>query len=38
VKEQVDAWGAPPSSAATLRALKQMFDPQGVLNPGRGPI
>jgi glycolate oxidase FAD binding subunit len=38
VKEQVDAWGTPPSSAATLRALKQMFDPNGVLNPGRGPI
>lgn len=38
VKEQVDAWGPPPSSAAATRALKQMFDPSGILDPGRGPL
>ena len=38
VKEQVDAWGPPLSSAAVTGALKQMFDPAGILNPGRGPI
>lgn len=38
VKEQVDAWGPAPSSAVALRSLKQMFDPAGILNPGRGPI
>jgi glycolate oxidase FAD binding subunit len=38
VKAQVDAWGPPPSSAAVTRAFKQMFDPAGILNPGRGPI
>jgi glycolate oxidase FAD binding subunit len=38
VKEQVDAWGPPLSSAAVTGALKQMFDPSGILNRGRGPI
>ena len=31
----VDAWGAPPPTIATMRALKTQFDPQGVLAPGR---
>ncbi|HEX3550246.1 MAG TPA: FAD-binding oxidoreductase [Candidatus Elarobacter sp.] len=31
----VDAWGEPPSSVATMRALKARFDPLGVLAPGR---
>ena len=38
VKEQVDVWGPPPSSAAATRALKQMFDPAGILNAGRGLV
>jgi glycolate oxidase FAD binding subunit len=32
---QIDAWGEPPSTLATMRALKASFDPQGVLAPGR---
>ncbi|HZX68712.1 MAG TPA: hypothetical protein VFE70_07495, partial [Candidatus Elarobacter sp.] len=31
----VDAWGAPPPTIATMRALKTQFDPQAVLAPGR---
>ena len=31
----VDAWGAPPSTLATMRALKKGFDPRGTLAPGR---
>jgi glycolate oxidase FAD binding subunit len=33
--QRVDAWGPPPASLATMRALKDRFDPQGVLAPGR---
>ncbi len=32
---RADAWGDPPSTLATMRALKTAFDPQGVLAPGR---
>ena len=32
---RVDAWGAPPSTLATMRALKESFDPRGTLAPGR---
>jgi glycolate oxidase FAD binding subunit len=38
LKTQVDAWGPPASAASATRALKQMFDPAGILNAGRGPI
>lgn len=38
LKQQVDVWGPAPSAAAPMRAVKQMFDPAGILNPGRGPI
>jgi len=31
----VDAWGPPPDTLATLRALKGRFDPAGILAPGR---
>jgi glycolate oxidase FAD binding subunit len=31
----LDAWGDPPSTLATMRALKARFDPDGVLAPGR---
>lgn len=38
VKEQIDVWG--PSTGATEvgRVLKRKFDPQNILNAGRGPI
>jgi glycolate oxidase FAD binding subunit len=31
----VDAWGPPPATIATMRALKTHFDPAGTLAPGR---
>jgi glycolate oxidase FAD binding subunit len=38
LKEEIDVWG--PSTGATEvgRALKRKFDPEGILNAGRGPI
>jgi glycolate oxidase FAD binding subunit len=30
-----EVWGSPGDAAALMRILKQQFDPQGVLNPGR---
>ena len=38
LKQQIDVWGPPVSACDAARALKQMFDPAGVLNAGRGPI
>jgi glycolate oxidase FAD binding subunit len=38
LKQQVDVWGPAPSAIAATRALKQMFDPAGILNAGRGPL
>jgi glycolate oxidase FAD binding subunit len=32
---RIDAWGATPSTIATMRALKTRFDPLGTLAPGR---
>jgi glycolate oxidase len=34
---EVDAWGAPPAGLKVMTALKDRFDPQGLLNPGRSP-
>ena len=31
----VDAWGTRPATLDTMRRLKNAFDPDGVLNPGR---
>ena len=35
VRQRVDVWGAPPSSIAVMRALKERFDPGARLAPGR---
>jgi glycolate oxidase FAD binding subunit len=31
----IDRWGEPPPATAVMRAIKQQFDPQRLLNPGR---
>jgi glycolate oxidase FAD binding subunit len=33
--EGVDAWGLVPDGFAVMRQLKEQYDPQGILNPGR---
>jgi glycolate oxidase FAD binding subunit len=38
VKEAVDVWGPPRESDPVARSLKEMFDPAGILNAGRGPV
>jgi glycolate oxidase FAD binding subunit len=38
LKRQVDVWGPAPGAIGALRALKQMFDPAGILNAQRGPV
>lgn len=38
LKALVDVWGPPQDADRVLRSLKQMFDPEGILNAGRGPI
>jgi glycolate oxidase FAD binding subunit len=38
LKETVDVWGPSRSSDSAVRAIKQMFDPAGILNAARGPI
>jgi hypothetical protein len=38
LKEAVDVWGAPRDADPVVRSLKQMFDPAGILNAGRGPV
>ena len=35
VKAQLDVWGPPPPSFPLLQALKNTFDPAGILSPGR---
>lgn len=35
LRARLDAWGPPPATLATMRALKERFDPQGLLAPGR---
>jgi glycolate oxidase FAD binding subunit len=34
-KQTSDVWGTPPPSLTLMRGIKQQFDPQGLLNPGR---
>jgi glycolate oxidase FAD binding subunit len=38
LKRHVDVWGQQSSSFDASRALKEMFDPTGILNAGRGPV
>jgi glycolate oxidase FAD binding subunit len=35
VRAEIDAWGPEPSAFAVMRELKQRFDPERRLNPGR---
>jgi glycolate oxidase FAD binding subunit len=35
LRARLDAWGPPPATIATMRALKGRFDPAGTLAPGR---
>lgn len=34
LRAQIDAWGTPPPAFALMRALKERFDPLGLLQPG----
>ncbi len=34
-KENLPLWGREPPGLAVMRALKERFDPHGILNPGR---
>jgi glycolate oxidase FAD binding subunit len=38
VKQQIDPWSRDPQLDPLYRSLKQTFDPEGILNAGRGPI
>ena len=35
IKKQIDVWGEHPDGMDIMRRIKQKFDPQGILNPGR---
>ena len=35
VKANIDVWGDPPDSMVIMRRIKEKFDPNGILNPGR---
>jgi glycolate oxidase FAD binding subunit len=37
LRSRVDVWGPIGDGLATMRAIKRQFDPNGLLNPGRGP-
>src|SRR5262249_29741354 len=36
-RQRVDVWGPVGDGLALMRAVKQQFDPAGMLNPRRGP-
>jgi glycolate oxidase FAD binding subunit len=38
LKEQLDVWGPATGAVEVARVLKRKFDPEGILNAGRGPI
>lgn len=35
VRKQIDVWGPPPSAFQLIRRIKDRFDPNARLNPGR---
>ncbi len=35
LKRRIDVFGPPPPSFPLMRAIKQQFDPNNVLSPGR---
>ncbi|HLC29711.1 MAG TPA: FAD-linked oxidase C-terminal domain-containing protein, partial [Dehalococcoidia bacterium] len=35
LRANIDVWGTAPDAAPIMRRLKELFDPLGVLNPGR---
>ncbi|MGE5819536.1 MAG: FAD-linked oxidase C-terminal domain-containing protein, partial [Deltaproteobacteria bacterium] len=35
LKQSVDVWGSPPQALALMRKIKEQFDPDELLNPGR---
>lgn len=35
VRERLDVWGTPPDGFTVMQGLKQAFDPQSTLSPGR---
>jgi len=37
LRTHVDVWGPIGDGLALMKAVKQQFDPTGVLSPGRGP-
>jgi glycolate oxidase FAD binding subunit len=37
LRSRVDPWGPLGGGLSVMRAIKRQFDPQGILNPGRGP-
>jgi glycolate oxidase FAD binding subunit len=37
LREHVDVWGPIGDGLALMKAIKQQFDPAGILSPGRGP-
>jgi len=38
LKRIADVWGPAGDTLPVMRAVKQQFDPDGLLNPGRGPF
>ena len=38
LKSLVDVWGSSGDRQALLESVKRAFDPDGILNPGRGPL
>lgn len=35
LKEKLDVWGEPGADFVLMRQIKEQFDPEGILNPGR---
>jgi glycolate oxidase FAD binding subunit len=35
LKDRVNVWGAEPSGIGIMRRLKEQYDPNNILNPGR---